>query len=64
VPKVDKCLLVPSYNPGVTYELLLDECWRSHDSGQFANSFLQKGSDYYWVSVTTLRSRCDPYPVR
>lgn len=49
VPKVKKCLEVPSYDPGSTYKLLLKDCYYSDDSGQFAQSFLQKGSKYYWV---------------
>jgi hypothetical protein len=49
VPKVKKCLHVPSYNPAETYQLLLEDCYFSDDSGQFAYSFLQKGSNYYWV---------------
>ncbi|KAJ1302607.1 hypothetical protein OPQ81_002924 [Rhizoctonia solani] len=52
VPKVDKCLHVPSYNPNTTYQLLLEDCYYSSDSGQFAYSFLQKGSDYYWSGAT------------
>ncbi|KAF8713614.1 hypothetical protein RHS03_00444, partial [Rhizoctonia solani] len=52
VPEVKKCLHVPSYNPGKTYQLLLEDCYYSGDSGQFAYSFLQKGSDYYWSGAT------------
>ncbi|QRW08328.1 hypothetical protein RhiLY_07327 [Ceratobasidium sp. AG-Ba] len=52
VPEANKCLHVPSYNPNTTYELLLEDCYFSHDSGQFAYSFLQKGSDYYWSGAT------------
>ncbi|KAG8719074.1 hypothetical protein FRC09_011660 [Ceratobasidium sp. 395] len=52
VPKYKKCLEVPSYNPGKTYKLLLKDCYYSDDSGQFAQSFLQKGSDYYWSGAT------------
>ncbi|KAG8759301.1 hypothetical protein FRC12_009811 [Ceratobasidium sp. 428] len=52
VPKVKKCLEVPSYNPGTTYKLLLNDCYYSDDSGQFAQSFLQKGSKYYWSGAT------------
>ncbi|KAH7338795.1 hypothetical protein B0J17DRAFT_717240 [Rhizoctonia solani] len=50
VPKVKKCLHVPSYNG--TYQLQLEDCYYSEDSGQFAYSFLQKGSDYYWSGAT------------
>ncbi|CAE7213369.1 unnamed protein product [Rhizoctonia solani] len=50
VPKVKKCLHVPSYNE--TYQLLLEDCYYSEDSGQFAYSFLQKGSNYYWSGAT------------
>ncbi|KAG8739891.1 hypothetical protein FRC10_005025 [Ceratobasidium sp. 414] len=52
VPKVKKCLEVPSYNPSTTYKLLLKDCYFSDDSGQFAQSFLQKGSKYYWSGAT------------
>jgi len=52
VPKVKKCLQVPSYNPGATYKLMLEDCYFSDDSGQFAYSFLQKGSQYYWSGAT------------
>ncbi|KDN44799.1 hypothetical protein RSAG8_05272, partial [Rhizoctonia solani AG-8 WAC10335] len=50
VPEVKKCLHVPSYNG--TYQLLLEDCYYSEDSGQFAYSFLQKGSNYYWSGAT------------
>ncbi|KAB5593210.1 putative effector protein [Ceratobasidium theobromae] len=52
VPRANKCLHVPSYNPNVTYKLELQDCYYSNDSGQFAYNFLQKGSDYYWSGAT------------
>eukprot|EP01097_Dermamoeba_algensis_P011071 TRINITY_DN8438_c0_g1_i1.p1 TRINITY_DN8438_c0_g1~~TRINITY_DN8438_c0_g1_i1.p1 ORF type:complete len:203 (-),score=8.25 TRINITY_DN8438_c0_g1_i1:231-839(-) len=52
VPKVKKCLQVPSFNPSTTYNLLLEDCYYSDDSGQFAYNFLQKGSNYYWSGAT------------
>ncbi|QRW09201.1 hypothetical protein RhiLY_08200 [Ceratobasidium sp. AG-Ba] len=52
VPKVKKCLEVPSYNLGTTWNVLLKDCYYSDDSGQFAQSFLQKGSQYYWSGAT------------
>jgi len=52
VPKVKKCLQVPSFNPASTYKLMLEDCYFSDDSGQFAQTFLQKGSNYYWSGAT------------
>ncbi|KAF8596186.1 hypothetical protein BDV93DRAFT_528242 [Ceratobasidium sp. AG-I] len=52
VPKVKKCLQIPSYNPSSTYSLILEDCSFSDDSGQFAYNFLQKGSNYYWSGAT------------
>ncbi|KAB5593211.1 putative effector protein [Ceratobasidium theobromae] len=53
VPAVGKCLHVPSYEAGNTYSLLLDKCYYSHDSSQFALYFMQDGSNYYWSGATT-----------
>lgn len=60
MPKVKKCLQVASYNPGTTYKLMLDDCYYSDDSGQFAYSFLQKGSKYYWVCFIGFQSFLAP----
>jgi len=54
VPSLKKCLAVPSSNgQSTSYDLLLQDCDYSSDSGQFESSFLLSGSKIYWSGATS-----------